>query len=170
MFRIKITPEPRLPAGYIDHNTDGELIYQRVKDGYINATAMCRANNRKMNDYTRLDTTKPFIQELTAVTGIPATELIQRIKGGTPHLQGTWVHPQVAIHLAQWLSPKFAVLITKLVMDWMSGKAPANSTTYMPYHLRRFFENKHNVPYGYFSMLSEAYITLIGPLERLDIS
>jgi hypothetical protein len=45
--------------------------------------------------------------------GIPITELVQSIRGGTPELQGTWVHPQVAIALAQWLSPEFAVKVTK---------------------------------------------------------
>lgn len=30
--------------------------------------------------------------------------LVQSIVGGIPELQGTWVHPQIAIHLAQWLN------------------------------------------------------------------
>jgi len=154
-----------LPTGYIDHMAENEVISQRVKDGYVNATAMCKAAGKKINDYTRLNTTTPFIYELSAATGIPATELIQSISGGVPHLQGTWVHPQVAIHLAQWASPKFAVLVTQWVMDWLSGNISQRNNT--PYHLRRYFENKPNVPYGYFSMLNEAYITLIGPLEQL---
>ena len=47
--------------------------------------------------------------ELSSDIGIPMSGLIQIICGGQPHLQGAWVHPQVAINLAQWLSPKFAV-------------------------------------------------------------
>ena len=41
---------------------------------------------------------------------IPITGLVQSIQGGNPSFQVTRVHPQVATHLAQWASPKFAVL------------------------------------------------------------
>jgi hypothetical protein len=151
-------------VGIIEHKAESEIISQRVTDGYINATAMCKAANKKMNDYTRLNTTKPYLDELSAATGIPATTLILTISGGTPHLQGTWVHPQVAVHLAQWLSPKFAVLVTKWVTEWMSGGSKSSN---LPYHLRRYMANKDNVPYGYFSMLNEVTLHLIGSLENL---
>jgi len=154
-----------LPIGYINHSAEGEIINQRVKDGYVNATAMCKACNKEWSKYIRLETTKAFISELSSVLQIRQDGLVQSVSGGTPHLQGTWVHPQVAVHLGQWLSPKFAVLVTQWVMDWLSGNISKVDST--PYHLRRYFENKPNVPYGYFSMLNEAYITLIGPLEQL---
>lgn len=41
--------------------------------------------------------------------------------------RGTYVHPKVAIHLAQWLSPKFAVFVTEVVFDWMSGRPSKTS-------------------------------------------
>ena len=125
---------------------------------------MCRASGRLMGDYLRLVSTKAFLNELTADMGIPISELIQVIKGGQPHLQGTWVHPQVAIHLAQWLSPKFAVLVSRWVLEWSSGTIRQPS---LPYHLRRYMVNMPNVPYGYFSMLNEVTLSLIGPLEQL---
>lgn len=157
-----------LPTGYISHNTDGEIINQRAKDGYVNATAMCKAAGKLWNDYYRLSTTQPFLDELSVIAGVARNDLVQSFRGGnrnSPHLMGTWVHPQVAIHLAQWLSPKFSALVTQWVMDWMSGSIKQKTGT--PYHLKRYFANKPNVPYGFFSMLNEAYITLIGPLEQL---
>ena len=36
-------------------------------------------------------------------------------------MQGTWVHPHVAINLGQWLSPKFAVRVAQIVEDWGRG-------------------------------------------------
>jgi len=151
-------------VGYIDRKAENEIISQRVMDGYINATAMCKAAGKQMKHYNELATTKAFLSELSSVVGITTTRLVISISGGTPHLQGTWVHPQVAVNLAQWLSPKFAVLVSQWVMEWMSGGVKSVS---LPYHLRRYFANKPNVPYGYFSMLNEAYVTLIGPLEQL---
>ena len=150
--------------GIIDRKAENEIISQRVTDGYVNATAMCKAAGKNWSDYARLITTNAYIKELSSALHIPQDDLIQSIVGGIPYLQGTWVHPQVAIHLAQWLSPKFAVLVSQWVMEWMSGKSTAPN---LPYHLRRYMANMHNVPYGYFSMLNEITLHLIGPLEQL---
>lgn len=153
-----------LQTGFIDRIADNDVVSQRVTDGYFNATAMCKAAGKQINDYNRLSTTRAFIQELSSETGIPVSELVQVIKGGPPHLQGTWVHPQVAINLAQWLSPKFAVLVSKWALEWSTGTVQQPS---LPYHLRRYMVNMPNVPYGYFSMLNEVTLSLIGPLEQL---
>lgn len=95
----------QLQTGFIDRLADNDVISQRVTDGYINATAMCRASGKLMGDYLRLSTTKAFLSELSSDMGIPISELVQSIRGSLPYLQGAWVHPQVAINLAQWLSP-----------------------------------------------------------------
>lgn len=150
--------------GVIDRKAENEIICQRVTDGYINATAMCKAAGKQMSDYNRLSTTKPFLDELSKATGVLPERLIITMTGGVPRLQGTWVHPQVAVHLAQWLSPKFAVLVTQWVTEWMSGGA---KMSHLPYHLRRYMANMNYVPYGYFSMLNEVTLHLIGPLEAL---
>lgn len=98
----------QLQTGFIDRLADNNVVTQRVTDGYFNATAMCRASGKLMGDYLRLSATKAFLTELSSDMGIPISGLVQSIRGGDPHLQGTWVHPQVAINLAQWLSPKFS--------------------------------------------------------------
>lgn len=153
----------------IPHEAEGGIIYQRPTDGYINATAMCQAANKDWSDYRRLKATESFLEALAADTETPASKLIQSLKGGDPRLQGTWVHPQVAIHLAQWLSPAFAVKVSKWVFDWMSGKGESEKTE-MPYHLRRYVANHTNVPVGHFSILTELTQALIAPLEARGYS
>lgn len=150
----------------IPHLVESEIVQQRVRDGYINATAMCHATGKRWNHYASNETTKAFISALVTETGIPASELIQSLSGGRPDLQGTWVHPQVAIHLAQWCSPTFAVKVSKWVFDWMSGKSQAGLAA-LPYHLQRYLVNSEQVPAGYFSVLAELSIMLIAPLERM---
>lgn len=147
----------------INHETDNQLISQRIEDGYVNATAMCKAAGKTWSHYYELITTKSFINELSSALGIPVDGLIQSIVGGVPQLQGTWVHPQIAINLGQWLSPKFAVLVSKWISEWMSGKLKAPN---LPYHLQRYMKNAPNVPYNHFSMLNEITLHLIGPLEQ----
>ena len=111
----------QLQTGFIDRLADAGVVPQRITDGYFNATAMCRSAGKKVSHYLSNGAARDFIQELSSDAGIPASGLVQVIKGGEPRLQGTWVHPQVAIHLAQWLSPKFTVLVSKWVMEWTSG-------------------------------------------------
>ena len=156
----------------IEHSYNGEIIPQRPVDGYINATAMCKKAGKLFNDYHRQKTTKDFLSALSlntgipvksTATGIPVAGLIQTVMGGNEkYKQGTWVHPKVAIHLAQWLSSDFAVQVTEWVFEWMSG----NISGKMPSHLRRYVANMHKIPNGYFSMLNESVYSLIAPLEQ----
>jgi hypothetical protein len=138
----------------IPHAYKGEVIQQRQANGYINATAMCKAAGKAWADYYRLNSTKAFLAELSAEVGKPISELVQVIKGGDPTLQGSWVHPQVAINLAQWASPKFAVQVSEWVIDWMSGMSPTDRAW-------KQFEDRvslvyDNVPEGYFCVFKES--------------
>jgi hypothetical protein len=145
----------------IDHKIKGELIPQRHKDGYINATAMCRAAGKEWSNYRKANNTQEFFDELESDLQIGRSELIESISGGDFRLQGTWVHPHIAVHLAQWLSPKFAVKVSKWVQEWMSGGGRPTTS----YHLRRYASNLHLVPHTHFSMLQEMMVRLIGPME-----
>ncbi len=128
------------------------------EDGYVNATALCKDSNKRLNNYLRNEQTQSFLDELSAVTLISATDLIQSQQGGVPSEQGTYVHPKVAIHLAQWLSPKFAVFVTEVIFDFINGVKPPvkelwadcitkKPAVYTPFprewagHMKRFYNN-----------------------------
>lgn len=158
------SPNFQIPLPLVQYELEHEIIYQRVKDGYVNATAMCKAGGKLFGDYRRLGGTTPFLDALSRSMGIPIDLLVVTIATGANELRGTWVHPQVAIHLAQWISPEFAVRVTQWIFDWMSGKIPGGN---LPYHLRRYMANMTNVPIGYFSILNEVTLALIAPLEQM---
>ena len=150
----------------IEHSIDGEIIPQRPRDGYINATALCKKAGKLFADYNRATQTKAFLEELSLDMEIPISNLVQIIRGrGDTIEQGTWVHPQVAIHLGQWLSPRFAVQVSKWVFDWMSG----NVQGYMPVHVQRFLKDRRKIPHTHFSMLNEIYLNLFAPLEDYGV-
>ena len=104
-----------------DFSFDGITIGQRQNDGYIDGTAMCQANGKKINDYLRLDSTKAYLGALSYNTGIPVIKLAEPKAG---RYGNTWVHPKVAIHLGQWCNPEFAVWVTNLVFDWLQDRQP----------------------------------------------
>ncbi|EGP42433.1 KilA-N domain-containing protein [Achromobacter insuavis] len=158
MTQIDLPVIPRL--------VEGSLIQQRAADGYINATAMCNAAGKKISHYFEVRSTKEFLAELALDTRMPLEQLVQILKGGNPAYQGTWVHPQVAIHLAQWLSPKFAVQVAKWVYEWMSGGAPTGATaSAIPVHIQRYLANVSEIPRTHFSILNELTFSLVAPLE-----
>ena len=72
------------------------------------------------------------------------------------------MHPRVAIHLAQWLSPEFAVQVSDWVFRWMTGQIAQEA---MPAHVRRYAINQHRIPLTHFSMLNQMTFRLLGPLE-----
>lgn len=148
---------------FVNREVDNNPIQQRIMDGYINATALCKACNKNLADFARLKTTKEFLEELSSDMGIPISALIQIVRGGHPQLQGTWVHPQVAINLAQWASPKFAVAVSKWVFEWMNGNIPNSKN--LPYHLQRYLINRTQIPPTHFSIFNEIVYNLIAPLE-----
>ncbi|MHC8493390.1 KilA-N domain-containing protein [Thalassospira sp. SM2505] len=113
----------------IPHTINDRTICQRKDDGYIHATAMCNAAGKRLNNYLRNTVTRDFIDALATETRIRATELVVVKRGGTPSEQGTWVHPKVALHLAQWLSPGFAVQVVNWVFDWMNDRTGQNPIT-----------------------------------------
>ena len=69
----------QLQDGIVDRLADNDVISQRITDGYINATAMCKAAGKKINDYGRLSTTQAFLKELSSETGIPADRKSTRL-------------------------------------------------------------------------------------------
>lgn len=158
-------PTHQYSLSLINHKVENSVIEQRADDGYINATAMCKAADRRIAKYLENDTTQAYLQELSSDVRIRISDLVQIVKGGEPHLQGTWVHPQVAINLAQWLSPKFAVQVSKWVYEWMSGKGEPKPEPTLPPHLRRHMLNIGKVPTTHFSILQEMTNSLIAPLE-----
>ena len=155
-------PEPvQLELALISHQIENTLILQRAVDGYVNATAMCKAVGKNFADYRRLGATVAFFDELAGSMGIPIDRLVITTTIGRNEARGTWVHPDVAINLGQWCSPKFAVAVSRWVREWITGQSKAG----LPYHIQRYMANMSEVPHTHFSMLNEMVFGLIAPLE-----
>jgi hypothetical protein len=123
------------PAAHEARHWAGTAINRRCSDGYVNATAMCQASSKRWFDYVRLDRTQAYVTALTAVVQIPTTGsdgLIQSHWGGTPDLQGTWIHPRLAIDLARWISPAFAVWMDGWFLESLSTPQPAPQSLPLP--------------------------------------
>ena len=100
-----------------------EIVIQFRKDGYVNATQLCKAAGKHFKHWNSLDSTKELIRTLSSVVGIPTTELLDIKKGGDPKSQGSWIHPDLAVQHAQWLSTSFAIQVSRQIRQlYLTGK------------------------------------------------
>ncbi|HLO84808.1 MAG TPA: KilA-N domain-containing protein [Nostocaceae cyanobacterium] len=117
----------------ITHEWNGSQIAQlsepttiakfEIPASYVNATQMCKACGKQFNDYARLDSTKAYWEGLSLDTGIPVSNLAIAIRGrGDKVEQGTWVHPEIAIDLAQWVSVEFRIWANRTLKRVVSGE------------------------------------------------
>lgn len=98
------------------------------KDGFLNATELCKAGNKRLNDYYRLESTQEYLKALEEELKIPISELIRNNK----NMSDTWVHRKVSYHLAQWISPKFAVQVSNILDEFfLCGKVEEKSVKEM---------------------------------------
>ncbi len=96
-------------------------------NNYINVTELCKAGGKKFSDWIFLDSTKELIEELEKNTnteksiiinndGKPVSLFKKSNKKNTDKFyQDLWIHPDLAIQLAQWIGPKFALQICSWV-------------------------------------------------------
>lgn len=118
-------------SGLVVRTWNDAPISRRDGDGYADATAMCRANGKDLFDYQRLDRTAAYLQALAASLGIPADQLVITTTTGRNHLRGTWIHPRLAVDLARWLCPAFAVWMDGWLLESMAA-LPARQPGFTP--------------------------------------
>ena len=62
------------------------------------------------NDFGRLKATQEYLEALTAKHyGNSRNAPVESNVGGSPETTGTWGDRRVALRLAQWISPEFAL-------------------------------------------------------------
>jgi KilA-N domain len=119
-----------------DRDVNGVIVSQRERDGFVNGTAMAVAHQKEISDWFRNRETIDLINALVVDLGLEVNPGISqdsnaaRISAAYPDLVisrrgapetggGTWVHPDLAIQLAQWCSPVFAIQVSRWVRDWL---------------------------------------------------
>ncbi len=104
---------------------NGVVIESRSSDKFINATQMCKAGRKKFNHWLSLESTKELISvlesNLKSEPGIPGSQNIKLIdvkRGNSSKFsQGSWIHPDLAVQLAQWISPSFAIQVSRWIRE-----------------------------------------------------
>ena len=107
----------------------GFTIEHREEDGYINVTNLCKAGGKLFKNWKKTQKTKAFLQVLSSEVPQGTSDLIKLGTGSKYKNSQTWVHPQVAINIAQWISPQFDVKVSGWVYEiMMTGTVDITNT------------------------------------------
>ncbi len=115
-------------ANIILHQFQGVSVGLDKKDGYINATKLCFAfnlangTNKQPSDWTKTKRAESYIAYVASVRNIVRTELVVVKQGQNFDEQGTWIHPDLAIPFATWLSVEFEYQVQEWIQEWNKNK------------------------------------------------
>lgn len=94
------------------------ITFQIGEATMVNATEMAKPFGKKPVEWLSNKQTKEIINTLQSEVGISTSALIQIVKGGNGK-QGTWLHEDLALIFAQWLSPKFYLWCNDRIKELM---------------------------------------------------
>ena len=89
-----------------------EVTFSKGDNVMVNATQMAKAFGKQPNDWLKTEQAQRMIEAIakTNIFGLADNQLVITIKGGNnPEERGTWMHEDVALVFAQWLSPEFYI-------------------------------------------------------------
>lgn len=106
-----------------------KISFANGKNVMVNATEMAKTFGKRPKDFLVNKQTKEFLTSLSAVRGISLTELVKVVQGGDPQMQGTWMHEDVALEFARWLSPAFAIWCNDRIKELLKYGMTATQPT-----------------------------------------
>lgn len=87
-----------------------------------------KAGGKQFKAWKRIQRTKAFLEVLSKEVNIFTCNLI-KVEQTSNVNKTTWVHTQVAINIAQWISPQFDVKVSGWVYEiMMTGKVDITNT------------------------------------------
>jgi hypothetical protein len=91
----------------IFHYNGSPITFHTGNGVMANATQMAKVFNKRPVIWLSSRQTGEFLNELSKVRNLTLADLVQVNKGGAN--PGTWMHEDVALEFARWLSPAFAI-------------------------------------------------------------
>ena len=95
----------------------------------VNATEMARAFDKRPIDYLRLPTTIELVNATVRKSHISESQLIITKQGSSINGGGTWLHEDIALDFAQWLSVDFRLWCNDRIKELLKHGMTATQPT-----------------------------------------
>lgn len=107
-----------------------EISFMSGENVMVNATEMAKPFGKTTKDWLRTNASIEFINSLSAVRQICPSQLVVVRKGNSNEFeQGTWMHEDVALEFARWLSPAFAIWCNDRIKELLKHGITATPQT-----------------------------------------
>ena len=99
--------------------------------GYINATKLCKDGGKQFRHWKENVSSQELIEAVKKQvefhkpimpTTLPSEAMFEErsISSKANEINGTYAHPLLVPHIASWTSPRFAIIVSEIVNDYMS--------------------------------------------------
>lgn len=107
----------------------------------ISASQMAKPFGKLPADWLRTKQTKEFLEAKATMGNHIVTDLVVVINGGDD--RGTFMHEDVALEFARWLSPQFAVWCNAKIKELLrTGVVTVNNEDEMIHHAMQVLQNR----------------------------
>ena len=107
-----------------------KISFANGKNVMVNATEMGKKFGKTTKDWLRTNASSEFINSLSVVRQICPSQLVVVKKGNSNEFeQGTWMHEDVALEFARWLSPAFAIWCNDRIKELLKYGMTATQPT-----------------------------------------
>ncbi|WP_288500886.1 KilA-N domain-containing protein [uncultured Erwinia sp.] len=98
-----------------------------TSDCWVNATVAAKHHGKLPKDWLKTDATKAYIAEVAEELSIQEVSEKEDyypllVKVETGRKGGTWIHPELVVEFARWLSPKFARACDRHIKNLLLSK------------------------------------------------
>lgn len=122
------------------------ITFQQGDSVMVNATEMAKPFGKNVSHWLRNQSTKEFLSELSALRNRKGSELVS-VENGV----GAWMHEDVALEFARWLSPAFAIWCNDRIKELLtqgvatvSNDLNAQQLNFNPVEKGHNFDNHQN--------------------------
>lgn len=88
-------------------------------DVMVNATQMAKPFNKRPVDYLRLPSTNELLSAIVGKSHISENQIVTTVQGSSDNGGGTWLHEDIALDFAQWLSVDFKLWCNDRIKELM---------------------------------------------------
>lgn len=99
----------------------GIKVLIRTKDGYINLPKMCQESGvgKRFDQWLDNAKSKNLVKAFQDDPRYQGIKILETRRGGINlEIRGTYGHPDIVPHIASWISPKFAVFMSRIIYEW----------------------------------------------------
>ena len=117
---------------------DGSNIFF-MEDGWFNATVVAKLFGKEVRHWLELPCTKQYIKvvisELHSAENplFQQNQLVKVRRGSTQNGGGTWLHPELVVKFARWLSVEFELWCDKQIKEIIQQSTPRPSAYFRPH-------------------------------------